>query len=67
MIFVMRFATNLDSKMIFIDFGSKNRAKMEEKSVIFRVCSFPKGLQDAAHNLDVFFVFSSYDFYAFLS
>ena len=31
MIFFTRFATNLDSKMIFIDFGSKNRAKNEEK------------------------------------
>ena len=63
----MRFATNIDSEMIFIDFGSKNRAKLEEKSVMFRFCSFPKGLQDAAHNLDVFVAFSSYDFYAFLS
>ena len=54
-------------RRFFIDFGSQNRAKIGENSAFFAVFSFSKRLQDAAHYLDMFFVFFSYDFYAFLS
>ena len=54
-------------RRFFIDFGSQNRAKIGENCAFFVFFSFSRRLQDAAHYFDMFFVFFSYDFYAFLS